>query len=768
MATDPGTEPYAGFAGEIRRTMAGSEPYWPPRPTPPQGAPNVVVVLVDDLGYSDLGCFGSEIATPHVDALAAGGLRYTNFHVNPMCSPTRASLLTGLNAHDAGVGHVVHSDPGFPGQAMELTRNCVTAAEVFRHNGYATLMVGKWHLCKDSDKSPGGDKNSWPVQRGFDEFYGFLGGFTNFHQPDRMLDGNSMVDVDEWPEDYYLTDDLTDRAISMIRQTRASNPARPFFLYFSHGAVHAPLQAKFDDIERHRGAYEDGWDEIRRRRFERQIELGLIAPDTVLPPRNAEKENDVKAWDELSQMEKELFARYMEIYAAMVQSVDESLGRLRAALEESGDWDNTIVVFTSDNGASREGEVNGCSQYFEKLSPSPGGVELDHSRMDVMGGPQTLPHYPRGWGMACNTPFRLYKTHTHNGGHQVPMIVSWPSHLDGGGEFRRQYQHVTDVLPTLIDLIGLEQPAHHDGFALKPMAGSSFAATMDNPEQASAHREQYYELGGHRGMMIDGWQAVTLHHPMTPFGDHEWELYDLVADPTEANDLAAAMPEKVAELAAAWEQAAHRYQVYPLDEGSFWRWTVRSPWVTPYMSEPVTVYRGTPNLENWRCGEIVHFRSFTVEVDLDFRTGDEGTLIAHGDQGGGYGLYVIDGVLTYIHNGYGQMREVGAGNLADGATSIVADFAAQDGSTWDLTLRVDDAEVATAADLPQLLAIAPFQGFDVGIDRMSPVSWALYERHGSFPFTGTLRSATWTPGDYAGAFADGMLEMLAEMGSAFE
>jgi arylsulfatase A-like enzyme len=748
--------------------MTGSEPWWPPRPTPPAAAPNVVVVLVDDLGYSDVSCFGSEIETPNVDALANGGLRYTNFHVNPMCSPTRASLLTGLNAHDAGIGHVVHSDPGYPGHAMELTQNCVTAAEVFRHNGYATLMVGKWHLCKDSDKSPGGNKNSWPVQRGFDEFYGFLGGFTNFHQPDRMLDGNSLVEVDEWPDDYYLTDDLTDRAISMIRQTKASNPARPFFMYFSHGAVHAPLQAKAADIERHRGAYDEGWDAIRQRRFERQIELGLISGDTVLPPRNSEADNDVKPWDELAQMEKELFARYMEIYAAMVQSVDDSLGQLRTALEEMGEWENTIVLFTSDNGASREGEVDGCSQYFEKLSPAPGGLALDHSRMDIMGGPQTLPHYPRGWAMAGNTPFRLYKTNTHNGGHQVPMILSWPRRFDGGGDYRRQYQHVTDVLPTLMDLIGLEPLEHHNGLALKPMAGSSFASTVADAAAPTRHTEQYYELGGHRGIMIDGWQAVTLHHPMTPFGDHEWELYNLLEDPTEANDLAAARPEKTAELAAAWEDAAHRYQVYPLDEGSFWRWTVRSPWVSSYTAEPVTVFRGTPNLENWRCGEIVHFRSFTVEVDLEYTAGDEGTLFAHGDQGGGYGLYVIDGALTYVHNGYGQMREVAAGALREGTRRIVADFTATDAGMWNLDLSVEGETVATAEDLPQLLAIAPFQGFDVGIDRMSPVSWRIWEQHRSFPFTGIVRSATWTPGEYAGAFAEGVVDVLREMGSAFE
>src|SRR6478736_1617803 len=290
---------YAGCGGRVGRTFAGSTGWWPSRPTPPRGAPNVVLMMCDDLGFADLGCYGSEIATPNLDALAAGGLRYTNFHSTPMCSPTRASLLTGVNHHLAGFGTVAHLDPGFPGYAMELPADTVTFPEILRDNGYATMMVGKWHLAKDSDCSAAGPQHSWPCQRGFDRFYGFLDAFTNLHQPHRLTQDNHQVETDRYPDDFYLTDELTSRAISMIRERKASNPAQPFFLYFAHGAVHAPLQAKRADIERYRGRYDAGWDELRRHRHARQLELGLLPAGTPLAPRNTEPNHDVKPWDEL-------------------------------------------------------------------------------------------------------------------------------------------------------------------------------------------------------------------------------------------------------------------------------------------------------------------------------------------------------------------------------------------------------------------------------------------------------------------------------------
>ena len=338
----------------------------------------------------------------------------------------------------------------------------------------------------------------------------------------------------------------------------------------------------------------------------------------------------------------------MEVYAGMVDGLDQSIGRLLDGLAELGELDNTIVVFTSDNGASREGEEAGTSGYFVHLLGQP-DVDADLPRMDLLGGPQTMPHYPRGWAMASNTPFRLYKINTHAGGHSVPFVLSWPERLAARGELRRQYAHVTDLLPTLLDLTGVEAPTERHGRPLIPMAGTTFAATLADAEHPSTRTEQVYEMVGHRGFYRDGWEVVTRHVPMTPIDDAEWELYDLTTDPTELRDLAAEHPEKVAELAAAWEAAAHAEQIYPLDEGSNLKF-VQRPERSLVFSEPVTIYPGTPTLERWRSLELINMRDFTVTASVDLAEGDRGWLVAHGDQGGGYGLYVDDGRLWWLHN----------------------------------------------------------------------------------------------------------------------
>ena len=768
---DP-TEAYAGFGGEIGRIMSTSTPDWPQPPTAPDGAPNVLVVLVDDLGYSDVGCYGSEVDTPNIDRLAAEGLRYTNFHVNPMCSPTRASLLTGLNHHLAGVGTVCHMEPGFPGYAASIRDDAVTMGEVLRDAGWSTLMVGKWHLCPDSQLTEAGPRNGWPCQKGFDRFYGILDGFTNFHQPHRLYEDNRALDIDDYPEGYYFTDDLTDRALDMVRQLRDGHPTRPWFLYFSHGAVHAPLQAKSEDIEKYRGRYEAGWDEVRRRRFERQKELGIMADDVVLPPRNTEENYAVKAWDDLSEMERELFARYQEVFAGMVDNVDQNLGRLREGLEEMGEWENTIVVFTSDNGGSREGLENGTSAYFRTLLSQTranrlDSVELDYSRMDLMGGPQTLPHYPSGWAMVSGTPFRLYKINTHQGGHQVPLIISKGSGLPDGGGIRRQYQHVTDLLPTILDLVGVEMATSKGGRAVPAPAGASFTASMSDASATSTHPEQYYEQMGHRGMYRDGWSAVVCRKARTPFSEEVWELHNLVEDPTESRNLADEYPEKVAELVEAWERAAWANQVFPLDEGNNVKNLLRPPWNADTEAE-ARFRPGSPTTERYRSLQLVNSRSFEVEVSLEVADGDRGTLVAHGDQGGGYALYVVDGRLLLAWNGYGSMTEVDGGPLAAGTSSIILAVEAVGNLSVHVDLRVDETVVAGARDLPALTAIAPFQGIDVGIDRRSPVSWTIRERYGTFGWSGILHHVTYRPGELAPDAGQRWLDVLRESGTKYE
>ncbi len=762
------TGTYPGFEGHVGRTFAGSQGAWPTRPSPPPGAPNVVVMLADDLGFADLGCYGSEIDTPHLDALAARGIRATNFHTTPLCSPTRASLLTGLESHRAGFGTVAHLDPGFPGYAMELGPDVATIAEVLRDQaGYATMMVGKWHLAKDSDCSAAGPQHSWPCQRGFDRFYGILDAFTNLHQPHRIVEDNHLVEVDRYPDDYYFTDDLTDHAISMIRERKASNPEQPFFCYFAHGAVHAPLHARPEDIAKYRGRYDGGWDQLRDERFARQRELGIVPDGLELPPRNTEPNHDVRPWDDLDDRERALFARHMEVYAAMVDRIDQNVGRLVGALEELGELDNTIIVFLSDNGASREGEVTGTTAYYVHLLQGD-DLEADYERLDDIGGPRTTPHYPRGWAMASGTPFRLYKINTHQGGHSVPFCFSWPAGLPERGSIRTQYAHVTDLLPTLLDLIGLERPAARNGVPLASLDGSSFAAALRDPDAPSSHREQIYECNGHRGLYRDGWELVTLHQPLTPFTDDEWELYHLAEDPTELHNLAAAQPERVRELAAAWEDRAWSDHIYPLDEGSSIKYLQR-PERSAVYGEPVTIRRGTPTLERWRSVQLLWFRSVTITIDLEHHSADQGMLVAHGDQGAGYALYVLDGEVFFVHNnGRGAMLTVGGGAMPDGVTSVEADLRATGERQWELTLRVDGEDRATRAGVPMLFGIAPFEGIDVGIDRRSPVSWEIYERFGPFPYTGALHSVTYTPGEPGPDAPARMMDMLRELGAAFE
>ncbi|TFH13842.1 MAG: arylsulfatase, partial [Acidimicrobiales bacterium] len=611
--------------------------------------------------------------------------------------------------------------------------------------------------------------DAWPLQRGFDRFYGILEAFTNLHQPHRLIEDNRVVTTDRYPDGYFLTDDLTDRAISMIRERQASRPHQPFFLCFAHPAAHATLLAKVDDIERYRDTYTVGWDEIRRRRPARQIELGIIAAGTVLSARESNDLDGVKAWDDLTDTERLVFARYMAVYAAMVDEIDQSLGRLRDALEETGDWENTIVVYLSDNGASREGEATGTTNYFTHLAGSPDTVTLDAQRLDLIGSPQTMSHYPRGWAMAGNTPFRLFKRHTHAGGVQVPCILSWPAGLvDQGGAIRTQYAHCIDILPTVLELAGLSAPTELRGNELLGMDGMSLLDVLRDGDAAAVRREQYYENEGHRGFYRDGWEVVSNREPRTPFGDHEWELYDLRSDPSETIDLAADEPERVADLSLGWHDAAVANNVYPLDEGSGWRWLVRPPGDEVFQ-EPVTIWPGTPTLERIRCGALIWQRSFTVTIDVTFAGADEGVLVAHGDQGGGYSVEIRDGRAVFVHNdGGGTTAVVEMGSVAVGRQQVVLDVQAPGGTVWAVSLLVGGERGGGPFTCPMLWPMAPFSGIDVGIDRASPVDWARYETHGAFPYSGILHAVRYEPGELAPDSPGRFVDFLRDWGAKFE
>lgn len=760
-------EHYPGFDGKVGKIFATSESSWPSRPTAPDGAPNIVIVLADDLGFSDVSCYGSEIATPAIDALADAGVRYSNFHVTPLCSPTRAALLTGLNSHAAGMGFVANADPGFPGYASELPANQPSLAEVLKANGYATMAVGKWHLCREQDLSVAGDNHSWPLQRGFDQFYGILEALTNFHHPHLLYEGNSPVDVDEYPEGYYFTDDMTDRACRMIREVKTADPDKPIFMYYAHGAVHAPLHAKDEDIARHRGNYDKGWDRLREERLARQIELGIMPEGTELPPRNSEPTEEVEAWDSLPEDERRVMARYMEVYAAMVDTIDDSVGRLRDELDALGQLDNTIFIFTSDNGASREGRDKGTTSYF-----SFGGTGVMQSEvatdLDPIGGPTTWPHYPRGWAMACNTPFRLYKITTHRGGHSVPFIVSWPDGIDASNRVvRNQYAHITDMLPTLADLVGLDIPGERHGLPAEPLAGTSFAASLTDPDAASEHTEQYYECIGHRGFYRDGWEAVVFHENQTPFSEDRWELYHVAEDINQLHDLAEAEPEKLAEMIDAWDDAAWRNRVYPLDEGTRLIRALRSP-EHDALTHPITILPGSPTVERYRSQRVIAGRSFRITIDLDHRAGDEGILVAHGGQDAGYVVWIEDARLWFEINEAGVPRRLDPMPLPGDCAQIIVDVTAPGGRVWNVDVSADGRSGIAAAGLMQIFGFLPYEGIDVGLDRRSPVSWDLYERHGAFPYTGTIQRVVYEPGAFAPDAEEVRVAELREIGLGLE
>ncbi|MFJ3789547.1 arylsulfatase [Kitasatospora sp. NPDC090091] len=770
-------DPYEGFPGTVGRTFGASTPAWPARLRPREGAPNIIVVLIDDMGYSDIGPFGSEIPTPTLDRLAATGVKLANYHTMPLCSPARAALLTGLNPHRVGYSFVANADPGFPGYGMEVAGDIPTLAELLHDAGYATYAVGKWHLTRDSASNAADNRANWPLQKGFDQYYGVLEGLTSLFHPHQLVRDNSPLDIVEFPDDYYYTDDITDQAIAMVKSLRAHDADKPFFLYLAHNAVHGPLQAKPEDLARHRGRYDGGWDELRTARFARQLAAGHFPPGTELPERNVEPGHDVGPWAELGDVQQKLYARYMEVYAAMVDNVDQNLGRLTDTLAALGELDNTIIVFTSDNGGTGEGGAEGTRSYFSRFvhHPAlPADWNPDVAReIELIGGPQSLVHYPRGWGMASNTPFRFYKGQTYAGGVRVPFVLSWPAGLprteDDPG-VRTQYQYVTDILPTLLELAGVERPLQRgpgEGQPVQSLDGVSFVPVLRSPEAASSHTEQYCEMTGNRSYYRDGWKLVTLHRFGAPYDDGEWALYDLRTDPTEIHDVSSEHPDLVKELSAAWEAAAWRNGVFPLADGSG-ALALRGP-EAERLRRPVTILPGTPELERYRSSRLISFRSFAVEVELDAHgAADQGVLVSHGDQGGGYSLYVEDGRLRFAYNQYGDLLEADGGRLAPGARRITLEATAVADLKWEFRLLVDGTEGGRLGPVHQLIGMAPFQGISVGVDRKSPVSWPVHQRHRSFRYTGGLRAVTYVPGEPAPYDPETVAQALRDAAAAFE
>ena len=599
-----------GFQGKIGTTRAESEPWWPEARRAPRGAPNIVIVYMDDMGYADVGCFGSEIETPHIDALAARGLRFNHYTTHPICSPARAALLTGRNAHAVGTGWVANNHAGFPGYSGALPLDAPTLAETLRAQGYTTIMVGKWHNTPNYLTLPSSPKDSWPSQRGFDYFYGFLGGETNFFFPARLMLGNTLLPIDEYPDDYYTTDDWTDKAIGFVREVRTAAPEQPFFLYIAHNAVHAPLQAKPADLRKYRGRYDAGWTALREARYQRQLALGIIPPSTQL----AASDPMIPDWDQATPADRRLYARHMEVYAAMLDCVDQNFGRLVAFLESLGALDNTIIMFATDNGGTSAGGPSGAVYNNRRMNGLPDRpLARERELTELLGGPQSEALYPTGWGQMCNTPFPTYKTYTGGGGRRVTYIISWPAQIQDTGQIRSQFIHVTDVMPTLLDLAGLKTLDTINGVPALPLHGKSFAPVLFDAAAPSPRTEQYYECWSNRAYYRDGWLARSLQKRGMPIDMDNWTLHNLHEDFSESVDMRDQHPEKLHELIEAFDQAAWLNMVYPLDNRAMLqKLSDRAPESQP--TGPRTFKPGGQTIHGGLIVPLISNRNFRMRV----------------------------------------------------------------------------------------------------------------------------------------------------------
>ncbi|WP_433171087.1 arylsulfatase [Actinoallomurus sp. CA-150999] len=726
------------FHGRIGTTYEESTPWWPDPQALPEGTPNVVVIVLDDVGFSDLGCFGSDIDTPAMDALATGGLRYTNFHTTTLCSPSRACLLTGRNHHAVGMRMLSNFDTGFPSGRGRITKAAATLPEVLCDSGFNTMAVGKWHLAPMEQTTASGPYTQWPLSRGFERYYGFLEAETDSFYPELFYDNHAVAPPKSPEEGYHLTEDLVDRAIEFVTDQTSVTPEKPFFLYLALGAAHAPHQAPREYLEKYRGRFDHGWDAERATRHSRQIEQGVLPAGTELAPRNP----GVVPFDELSDDEKKLSVRLQEAYAAMVDHTDHHIGRLMEFLERVGRMENTITILLSDNGASQEGGQQGSLNptAFQNRIPEDLGEMV--ARIDEIGTTRAHANYPWGWAQAGNTPFKRYKQNTHEGGVRCPLIVHWPRGLPRTDEIRQQFHHVTDIVPTLFELLGLRAPAVHNGIPQLPIHGVSMAYTFGSPTAPTRKESQYFEMFGHRAIWHDGWKAVAFHERGTSFDADQWELYHHDTDFSECNDLARERPEQLQKMVARFWVEAGKYDVLPLDDNGFaYRAKIPRPG-SPRRRTTFTYYPGMAHLPVAAVPPVMNRgHRITAFVDRDAAS-DEGVLVSLGNVSSGYVLYVKDNRLVYEYNFLGTRYSVtSTEELPIGPAELTFEFV----KTGDMRgvghLFVSGRPVGTEA-IPRVLPhFLGWQGLDVGRDTLSPSS-PNYD--GEFAFTGELEKVVFT------------------------
>jgi arylsulfatase len=655
------------YQGHIGRTIYDSEPGWPSEPEASKGAPNIVVILLDDVGFAQLGCYGSNIETPVIDGLADNGLRFNNFHTTAMCSPTRASLLTGRNHHSAGMGAIVEWSTGFPGYRGELSKRTATLAEILRPHGYNSFAVGKWHLMRMTSATAAGPFDAWPLGRGFDRFYGFLASHADHYHPE-LYEDNRAIDTPRG-EDYHLTEDLADQAISMIRSQKSVKPEKPFFLYFAPGACHSPHQVPKPYIDKYKGRFDAGWDEMRRQWFDRQKELGVVPEGTELTDLNG----NVTPWDRLNDKERELCARMQEVYAGFLDHTDEQIGRIFDFLKSIQQYDNTLVMFMSDNGASDEGGEFGNLNIRKHYSFIHESFEELYDALDEYGSEYAYNHYPMGWGHAGNTPLKWFKMDTHGGGIRDPFIVQWPRRISKGGEIRAQFHHVIDVVPTILDYLAIRAPDQVNGVPQTPIHGKSMRGSIEDANAPTPCKTQYFEMLGDRGIWADGWKAVTRHTKGTSFDDDVWELYHVDEDFSEYRDLAAENPGKLQQMIDLWWSEAGKYDVLPLDDRD------RERAASSLKAAARKTYRYYPGMMRIDRMNTPNVSNCSHRIEADLEIGDlpaNGVILSAGNRFGGYVLYCDQGHLTYAYTfGVRDSTVVRSRNtLPKGRVKVAFDF----------------------------------------------------------------------------------------------
>lgn len=711
----------------LGRTYQESEPRFP-EPRRATG-PNVVVVLFDDVGFADFGCYGSELRTPNLDALAEAGQRYNNFHTTTLCSPSRACLLTGRNHHAVGMRMLSNVDSGWPSGRGRITRQAALVSEVLRDAGYNTFAVGKWHVAPMREASAAGPFDEWPLGRGFNQFYGFHNGATDHFHPELVRD-NHFIEPPITPEQgYHLTDDLVDQATRYVADHVAHRPDDPFFLYLALGAAHAPHHAPDEYLAAVRGRYADGWDAIRQRRYERQLSLGVIPPGTDLPPANP----DVPAWDSLSPEERRVAERMQEAYAAFIEHADAALGRLFAFLKRTERWDDTLVIVTSDNGAAMEGGRLGAFSRIRFFNGMDEDVGRALASLDEVGGPTADSHYATGWAQASNTPLRWYKYHTHGGGVRDPLIVSWPRRLARPGAVLNQFHHIIDLAPTIYEVAGIEPPQELAGIPQMPIHGTSLAYTLADPGGSIRRGSQYFEMFGNRGIWVDGWKAVTHHAKGADYADVEWELYHLDADFSETHNLAASYPDKLRELIELWWVEAGRYDVLPLDDRSVELF--RAPPVpgSPKLRARFAYYPPVSHIEPSVAPPFEHARWHRIEAELSGPK--DGVIVGYGNAASGFVLYVQQGVLRYEYNAAGGVTTVELELPEDDAVAVAFEFELDPETRAGRGRLHAGGRSSDWVAFPRWLSFLALSGMDIGANPLSPIS----SRYAPpFPFTGHI------------------------------